>query len=123
MLYSIDNTLKKINHIPHREEFEVWCSRLSNQQIDAIRSELQCMISGSEIHTATWMPGSDWEDTPWEPIYTHACECDFNAAALCFGLFVWEAFLNHDEAWSFGRYIGDEERVRGLTYFRINPKS
>lgn len=121
MLYSVDSN-KSINYIPHKREFDVWCSRLSNQQLKIIRSELQKMIDGSEVHTSSWMPGANWGGTPWDPIYTKACENDYNAAARCFGLFVWEAFLNHEETWSFERYNIDEDRIWGLTYFKIsNP--
>ncbi|MXX05920.1 MAG: hypothetical protein F4Z71_04095 [Gammaproteobacteria bacterium] len=122
MLYSVD-TQKYISHIPYKSDFDNWCSRLSEEQISSIRSELQSMISENEIHTSSWMPGSNWEGTPWEPIYTHACDQDFNAAALCFGLFVWEAFLNHTEVWSFGKYYLNKEQIRGMTYFRVHPKS
>ena len=122
MLYSIDSG-KDINHIPHKKEFEIWCSRLSKHQLKTIRAKLQGMISGDEIHTAGWMPGSNWNGTPWQPIYEKACEKDFNAAARCFGLFVWEAFLQHHETWSFGRYELNGEEIGSITYFRVDPKS
>ncbi len=73
------------------------------------------------IHTSSWMPGSNWEDTVWQPIYMDACQYDEIAAGLCFGLFVWEAFLEHAEVWSFGRYEINGLPIRGLTYFRIEP--
>lgn len=118
-LYSID-TLQKITHIPHKAEFDAWCSRLTAGQKEAIRSELQAMIDGEEIHTSSWMPGNDWSGTVWQPIYTEACQYDTVASGLCFGLFVWEAFQNHPEDWSFGRYEKDGIEISGLTYFRIH---
>lgn len=47
--------------------------------------------------------------------------CNYDAAALFFGLIVWRVFMEHDEAWSFGRYRLNNVPIRGLTYFRINP--
>ena len=121
-LYSID-PLREITHIPHRAEFGTWCSQLTPSQLGGLRSELQRMIGGDEIHTSSWMPGSDWTGSGWEPIYTDACRFDPVAAGLCFGLFVWEAFMDHPAAWSFGRYEKDGIPIQGMTYFRIHPNS
>jgi len=66
-LHSVDSQ-SCVDNIPHRETFELWRSRLTGEQFDAICDELRGMIDGSEIHTAGWMPGNDWTGTPWEPI-------------------------------------------------------
>ena len=116
-LYSIDG--RRINDTPHEAEFAVWRSRLTAEQVGAIRAQLRDMIAGDEVHTAGWMPGNDWSDTVWEPIYTHACRYDMVASGLCFGLFVWEAIREHPDSWSFGRYEKDGIPIRSLTYFRI----
>ena len=120
-LYSID-PFYQITHIPHRRKFDAWCSGLKAEQLYSIRSELRKMIEADNerIHTSSWMPGNNWENTVWQPIYTDACDFDEVNAGLCFGLFVWEAFLEHPEAWSFGRYEIDGREIRGLTYFRIH---
>ena len=65
------------------------------------------------------MPGRDWTGTVWQPIYTDACKYNKVMAALCFGVFVWEAFMTHPEDWSFKRYPTDGVLIRGMTYFRI----
>ena len=80
------------------------------------------MIDGDEVHTAGWMPGNDWGDTVWEPIFINACQRDIGSSGYCFGLFVWEAMQTHPDAWSFGKYEKDGIPIRSLTYFRIqNP--
>ena len=121
-LYSIDHCGEQheITHVPHQAEFDIWCSHLTPSQWGAIRAELQSMIADDEIHTSSWMPGQDWTGTVWEPIYTDACRSDEVAAGLCFGLFVWEAFMDHPAAWSFGRYEKDGIPIQGMTYFRIH---
>ena len=122
-LYSIDDHGEhhEVMHIPHQAEFDAWCSQITPSHLGEIRAELQRMIAGDEIHTSSWMPGSDWTGTVWEPIYTNACQYDTVAAGLCFGLFVWEAFMGHSAAWSFGRYEKDGIPIQGMTYFRIHP--
>ena len=118
-LYSID-PLREITDTPHRREFDAWCSRLTEGQKRAVRTELQQMIEGGEVHTSSWMPGNDWTGTVWQPIYKDACQGDKVASGLCFGLFVWQAFQDHPEDWSFGRYRKGGTEIRGLTYFRIH---
>lgn len=119
MLYSIDSSKRQITTIPHAKEFAVWRSRLTPTEIDAIKAELEGKIVSAEVHTASWMPGADWSHTPFESIYVKACRLDEEAAARCFGLFVWEVFMEHPEDWSFGRFEKGGVPIEGLTYFRI----
>ena len=121
-LYSIDGQgrVKEVTYIPHEADFNQWRSRLSAEQIDAIHAELRGMIDGNEVHTAGWMPGNDWTDTVWQPIFTDACQRNRELSGLCFGLFVWEVFRDHPDAWSFGRYEKDGIPIESLTYFRIH---
>ena len=117
-LYSVDSQ-RYVDTIPHRERFELWRSRLTNEQFDAICNELLSMIDGDEIHTAGWMPGNDWIETPWEPIFTDACQRSREASGYCFGLFVWVVLLEHPDTWGFGRYEKDGVPIRSMTYFRL----
>ena len=124
MLFSInenDQQLKQIQRVPHEQKFQEWCDRLTNSQLETIRSTLQTMIDEDEVHTSTWMPGNDWTETPWFPIYEDACDNNFEDAAKCFGIFVWEAFMNHPASWSFIRLDMSGRQFAGLTYFRIRP--
>lgn len=69
------------------------------------------------------MPGSDWTGTVWQPIYTDACTYNKDAARLCFGIFVWEAFMNHPKDWSFVPHATDDIPIQGKTYFRVHKNS
>lgn len=60
------------------------------------------MIDGNEVHTAGWMSGNNRIGTPWEPIYTVACQRSREASGNCFGLFVWFVLLEHSYTWGFG---------------------
>ena len=85
-LYSIDGRgrTQRVTYTPHEAEFNLWRSRLTTEQIDAIRLELRSLIDGDEVHTAGWMPGNDWTGTVWEPIYTDACQKNIELSGLLF---------------------------------------
>ena len=68
MIYSIDSQ-KYIHQIPHAADFQRWRSKLTDDEFGAIQSELNSRIDGGEIHTSSWMPGSDWTGTVYDPIY------------------------------------------------------
>ncbi|WP_395065549.1 hypothetical protein [Paraburkholderia silvatlantica] len=118
MLISID-TLQDIIYIPHEREYRAWKARLSDEQYRQIESEIAIRIGGGEVHTAGWLPGNDWSDTPFDPIWSIACERDHVASGLFFGLIVWVFMQKHGEAWAFGRYAKNGVPIRSLTYFRV----
>jgi len=118
MLYSID-PFQEITHIPHERDYQRWRARLSDAEYEVIEAELGRRIGAGEVHTSSWIPGSDWSNTPFDPIYSKACEYDDVASGLCFGLFLWVVMQKHSDAWAFGRYEKDGIPIRGLTYFRI----
>ncbi|KAA3618536.1 MAG: hypothetical protein D8M58_21370 [Calditrichaeota bacterium] len=120
MIYSIDEG-KVINYIPHAEEYDVWRKRLSDSEYEAIVDELNNRINSTEIQTSSWIPGSDWTGTVFEPIYTKACLNDVTQAGLCFGLIVWVVMMSRPETWAFGRYEKNGIPIRGLTYFQVDP--
>ena len=122
MLYSIDSE-KYITNIPYRENYDTWRCGLTDSEYQAITDELHSRINGKEIETSSWIPGSDWRGTVFQPIYEKACQHDADAAARFFGLIVWRVFMEHEETWSFGRYKLNKVPIKGLTYFRIEkPK-
>ncbi|MBI4502823.1 MAG: hypothetical protein HY700_16885 [Gemmatimonadetes bacterium] len=119
MLISMD-TGKKVKRIPHRVDYERWISRLTTQELDDIRAELTRRITGGEVHTSSWIPGSDWRGTVFQPIYERACNKDERAAALCFGLILWVLMMDRPDRWSYGRYEKNGIPIEGLTYFRLD---
>lgn len=119
MLYSIEADTY-IESIPHKADYDRWRRGISDADYQAIYDFLDQRISGSEIETSSWIPGSDWSGTVFDPIYTDACEYDDNAAAKFFGLILWHVVMEHDETWAFGRYKLGDVPIEGLTYFRID---
>jgi len=119
MLYSID-TNSYITRIPHKSDYDRWKAGLAESECQAIYDELESLISDSEIETSSWIPGSNWAGTVYDPIYSKACQYDESASAKFFGLILWHVVMEHDEVWSFGRYKLGEIPIEGLTYFRID---
>jgi hypothetical protein len=122
MLFSIngDGSLKQVTAIPHEREYRVWRGRISNAEFKAIYDAIRHRVRGKEIDTAGWMPGSDWRGTPYQAIYEKACNRDFDSSRRFFGIIVWVVMLEHEEAWSFGRYKVRDVPIKSMTYFQID---
>lgn len=74
MLYSID-TGKRVDNLPHKKEFAIWRSRISDEDYNKVIDELTRKIGESDIHTAGWMPGHDWTNTVYEPLSCLSRQC------------------------------------------------
>jgi len=100
---------------------------LTPSEIRSIENEIDRLIDeglakGTEVQVAGWMPGADWTGTVWDPIYQKACGRNVTAAGYCFGIFVWKAFMDRPDTWSF---VGDAVKMDGTpiqskVYFRID---
>lgn len=112
-------TDKPVRGVPHKVDYRRFMARMTAAEISEIKRRLNDLIEGGEIHTAGWMPGADWSDTPFQPIYEKAARRNRDVAARCFGLIVWEVFMERPEKWSFGRFEKDGEPIRSQTYFRV----
>jgi len=121
MLYSLDSN-SYITTIPHKKEFDIWRGRLSDLEYNAIVDELNDRISEHEINTSSWIPGSDWTGTVYEPIYKKACGQNEEQSGKCFGLIVWVVLMNHPDVWAFGRYEKDGIPIEGITYFKLGRR-
>jgi hypothetical protein len=100
---------KSIAKVPYEAEYRSFMSRMTPDEIRAIKGALNDMIDGDDIHTAGWMPGSDWTGTPFQAIYEKAAWKSYSGAARCFGLMVWEVFMERPEKWTSGRFEKDGE--------------
>ena len=108
-----------ITRVPYEPEYRHFMSRLTTGEINAAKARLDELIEGTEIQTAGWMPGKDWTDTPFQPIYEKAAKYSQEAAARCFGLMVWEVFMERPEKWTSGRFEKDGEQIGSRTYFQV----
>lgn len=108
-----------ITSIPHKNEYNTCIKRLSEEEINRIKSKLNEMIDNDEIHTAGWLPGPDWTGTPFQAIYEKAAKENYELAAKIFGIIVWVVFMERPEKWAFGRYEKDGVPIESMTYFRV----
>ncbi len=111
-------TLKAVERVPYKKDYDLFRSRLSTAELSAIESWIDERIAGHEVHTAGWMPGHDWRGTVLEPIYTKAAQRDERIAGRAFGLFVYARFLAHPEPWISGRFELNGRDIGSRTYFR-----
>lgn len=121
MLYSID-TGKYVKSLPHKRDFDRWKSHISDADYQKVVDAINEKIDGNDINTAGWLPGSDWTDTVYEPLY-YACGRNQTQSGMFFGLIVFETLmLREDKVWGFGRFEKDGVPIRSMTYFVLdNP--
>lgn len=117
MIFDIDSG-KRITRDPFLREYNIWRNRLSEEEYAAIEVKINEMIDGNEVHTASWMPGNNWEGTVFEPIYTKACGMNEEDSGRCFGLFIWYIFQNRTDEWFSGNFEKDGVPIKSRTYFR-----
>jgi hypothetical protein len=122
MLYTIDK--KKIEYMPHRKNYDLWRSLLSDQQYIEIMIEMENTLnsilnSNKQVFVSSFIPGSDWK-FPYYYIY-EACDEDIKNAGFFFGLLMWEAVQKHPETWAFMPYEDPNpaKDIKGKTYFKI----
>lgn len=118
MLLSVDSG-KCITTIPHKKDYDFWMKNLNNNDYKKISDELNSKIDGSDINTSSWIPGSNWIGTVFEPIY-YACNQNINQAGMFFGLILFDIMIQRPEMWGFGKYEKDGVPIKGTTYFLLD---
>jgi hypothetical protein len=77
-------------------------------------------MASERVGISSFMPGADWSDTPYEPIYEKAAGEDEEMAAKIFGQIVWEVFQERPERWASQEAgVINGKEVKGRTYFRL----
>ena len=121
MLSSIENNI--VNTVWYKKFFNVSKSRLSDDEYQAMIAELNRVIqekldNKEQVVVSSFIPGSDWSGTVWDPIYTKACGFDFDHSAQFFGLLVCQVLIDRKEIW----YFIKQDVARGMIYFRPQEK-
>ncbi|BCG76989.1 hypothetical protein [Mesorhizobium sp. 113-3-3] len=91
---------------------------LTPLELQNVRAALDAKISRDDIHTAGWMPGNDWNNTPFQPIFDGPAQHDFSWSGLMFGLMVLEAFERHPDDWLTGKFEVNGVDIGSRTYWR-----
>jgi len=119
MLSSIDGNI--VRTVWHKDFYDNCKSRLSDNEYVAMTDELNKIVKKkrkdkSDIVVSSFIPGSDWSDTVWDPIYTKACGKDEEYSAKFFGLLVCQVLIDREETWFFIK----QDIARGMIYFKEN---
>jgi hypothetical protein len=124
MLIDFDHGGVVVTKVPFQRDFRLWKGRMTATEIADVKNEIHRMLHSGEVHTTSWMPGSDWNGTPFQIIFEKGTRHSFAQAAMCFGLFVNECVLercqNFDERWGFKHCEKDGYPIKGRTYFRLH---
>ena len=121
MLSSIEDNI--VNTVWHKKFFDASKNWLSDDEYQAMIDELNRIVQNSiddnsDIIVSSFIPGSDWSGTVWDPIYTKACGFDFDHSAQFFGLLVCQVLIDRKETW----YFIKQDVARGMIYFRPQEK-
>jgi len=120
-LYSINGN--QISTVPpaRADFYESILGRISEENLRNIIEEINRLIderiaaNDENILVAGWMPGNDWSDTPFEPIY-EACRLNIEASGWMFGLLVWQAMIDRSEDWVFTK----TQDIQSMVYFQFD---
>lgn len=115
-------TGKRIDKVPYERDYRRVMSRLSPAEVGAMKASLNEKIDAGDIHTAGWMPGNDWTNTPFQPLYEKGAKRDYVVSAKLFGLLVWEVFMERPETWGSGRFEKDGKDIGSRTYFLVDQR-
>jgi len=125
-LFSVPD-MRQITSVPHERVNRPIVNRISEEDLILIRDEINNRIdavvdSPNELITSGWIPGSNWNGTVFQPIFT-AARNDFTRSGMVFGFLVFEVVMSREEDWSLGKYQVNGRDIGSTTYFRINRQS
>ena len=94
---------KEIKTVGRGQDFQRAIARMSIQEYERIRAELRsklALVEPGKATAASWIPGHDWTGTVYEPIYTKACQRNYDASAMLFGQIFKLEVIHHGALWS-----------------------
>lgn len=103
-----------ITTVAYASTFKKRMQHLDPEDHRIIVEELNRIIDGGDVHTSSWIPGSDWRGTLYEPIWI-SCRQNSTEAAKFYGQILYQVMMDRPEAWGFGNYSD----AKGKTYFRL----
>lgn len=103
MLFTIDR--EPVTTIPksRQADYHRWCAALAAidpHRLDQVKAAINAYIDGKDYFRASFIPGSDWTGTIFEPLYD-ACNQSWDNSRWFFGLIAWEAVTERDDDWAF----------------------
>lgn len=118
-LVDIDKGLVVIKDMPHLAAYEKWISLLSEDDISLIKQTITDKLDSGEVHTSSFIPGTNWEGTPYYPIYEALKNVE--EAGKLFGLLMWETIQEHEETWAVTNYPNSD--IKGKVYYKVKVQN
>ncbi len=115
MLYDVDQN--EHTEMIHSSDYDRWRRRLSDEDHQRVIAALHQIMNENDIFKSSYLPGTNWNGTPYQPIYYAVGESEIDAA-LFYGLLVWEAVQQHMNEWYFIKQQESDDQPTGMTYFR-----
>jgi len=121
-----------INQVFYLSDYRAWrgmLTRHSPLSLPTIWSEIDGLFSTKVLDpkpviTMSWVPGADWTNTPYEPVYNaisqrFAPDIATEYAAKFLGLLFMDVAIHRPERWGFGHYELAGKPIKGRTYFLL----
>lgn len=122
MLYWLDSKgrYKKAVVLPHKSEYDLWRRNISDIDYEKVEDALADVfdVESKNIHTSGFIPGSDWTNTAYYPLYT-ACGNDKYKSGLFFGLIVYKYVMERDDNWGCTQIQINGREIESKTYYRL----
>jgi len=121
------NPGQQIFQVFYPRDYANWRRRLLNYQplaFPSIWAEVDGHFSTAAQHpakpllTMSWIPGSDWTGTVYDPIYWALNQSE-DASAKFLGLIFMDVAIHRPEWWGFGHYENRGVPITGRTYFLL----
>lgn len=115
---------RDVTKIGRGQDFKQRVALLPRDVQQAIRSALRAELDGvapGKATAASWIPGRDWTGSVYEPIYTTACQRDFDSSAMLFGQMFREVVIEHPAWWTTVKQPkrkGDPSSIEIALYWR-----
>lgn len=123
MLLTTDDQLMAPRSASSRRFFDQIEARMGPSDFQSAEAHVDALIFAQkqdEVHVASWLPGSDWNGTPLQPIYDACCNLypagdPHEMSARFFGQLVRSRFAAHSDTWycTLNEYV-----AKSWIYFR-----
>jgi len=114
-----------IKSIPYERDFDIIKDRLSESDIQEMKTEINRRIDNSNestkdrlIFTAGWTGSDDWVDTSLMKLYK-ACGNNIELSGKMYGILCWIIVQERPENWTSGRFENKGVDIKSRTYFTI----
>lgn len=123
LIYDIDEKTP-IDEVPYYDDYIRYTSQLTEDELNAIFDEFDKYFEGRDIIESSFVPGSDWSGTVYDPIFKKPAKKDHYKAAMIFGLLLCKYVVDRDDYWSATKNIEINGFIpNGTLYFKINPST